>query len=114
MPTAPALTIATAVAIAIPTKCLTAMIASIPLTIAEINRPTLREVRPKKLTNHVMGVTARPRIQPISERFRSGERSRGPQLGMLKNRLTRAGFTVIVATDGAQGMAAASEQPDLV
>jgi CheY-like chemotaxis protein len=34
---------------------------------------------------------------------------------MLKNRLTRAGFTVIVATDGAQGIAmAASEQPDLV
>ena len=34
---------------------------------------------------------------------------------MLKNRLTRAGFTVIVATDGAQGVAmAASEQPDLV
>src|SRR5262245_41673224 len=32
---------------------------------------------------------------------------------MLKNRLTRAGFTVIVATDGAQGIAmAASEQPD--
>jgi hypothetical protein len=26
----------------------------------------------EKLTNHVMGVTARPRIQPISERFRSG------------------------------------------
>ena len=34
---------------------------------------------------------------------------------MLKNRLTRAGFTVVVATDGAQGVAmAASEQPDLV
>jgi two-component system cell cycle response regulator DivK len=34
---------------------------------------------------------------------------------MLKNRLTRAGFTVIVATDGAQGVAmATSEQPDLV
>jgi two-component system cell cycle response regulator DivK len=34
---------------------------------------------------------------------------------MLKNRLTRAGFTVIVATNGAQGVAmAASEQPDLV
>ena len=34
---------------------------------------------------------------------------------MLKNRLTRAGFTVIVATDGAEGVAmAASEQPDLV
>jgi two-component system cell cycle response regulator DivK len=34
---------------------------------------------------------------------------------MLKNRLTRAGFTVIVATDGAQGVAmAASEQPDLI
>ena len=34
---------------------------------------------------------------------------------MLKNRLTRAGFTVLVATDGAQGVAmAASEQPDLV
>src|SRR5262245_60963211 len=26
----------------------------------------------EKLTNHVMGVTARPRVQPISERFRSG------------------------------------------
>jgi CheY-like chemotaxis protein len=34
---------------------------------------------------------------------------------MLKNRLTRAGHTVVVATDGAQGVAmAASEQPDLV
>src|SRR5262245_47148325 len=34
---------------------------------------------------------------------------------MLKSRLTRAGFTVIVATDGAQGIAmAASEQPDLI
>ena len=34
---------------------------------------------------------------------------------MLKNRLTRAGFTVIVATDGTQGVAmAASERPDLI
>ena len=34
---------------------------------------------------------------------------------MLKNRLSRAGFTVIVATGGAQGVAmAASEQPDLI
>jgi CheY-like chemotaxis protein len=34
---------------------------------------------------------------------------------MLKNRLSRAGFTVIVATDGAQGIAmASSEQPDLI
>jgi two-component system cell cycle response regulator DivK len=34
---------------------------------------------------------------------------------MLKNRLARAGFTVIVATDGAQGVAmATSEQPDLI
>ena len=34
---------------------------------------------------------------------------------MLKNRLTRAGFTVVVATDGAQGIAmAVSEQPDLI
>jgi CheY-like chemotaxis protein len=34
---------------------------------------------------------------------------------MLKNRLTRAGFTVIIATDGAQGVAmAASERPDLI
>jgi CheY-like chemotaxis protein len=34
---------------------------------------------------------------------------------MLKNRLSRAGFSVIVATDGAQGVAmAASEQPDLI
>src|SRR5262249_40260696 len=34
---------------------------------------------------------------------------------MLKNRLTRAGFTVLIATDGAQGIAmAASEQPDLI
>jgi len=34
---------------------------------------------------------------------------------MLKTRLTRAGYTVIVATDGEQGVAlAASEQPDLV
>src|SRR5436853_174953 len=31
---------------------------------------------------------------------------------MLKNRLTRAGYTVVVATDGAQGVAmAASERP---
>jgi CheY-like chemotaxis protein len=34
---------------------------------------------------------------------------------MLKNRLTRAGFTVLVATDGAQGIAMArSEQPDVI
>jgi CheY-like chemotaxis protein len=34
---------------------------------------------------------------------------------MLRNRLTRAGHTVVVATDGAQGVAmAASEQPDLI
>ena len=34
---------------------------------------------------------------------------------MLKNRLTRAGYTVVIATDGAQGVAlATSEQPDLV
>jgi CheY-like chemotaxis protein len=34
---------------------------------------------------------------------------------MLKNRLSRAGFTVIVATDGTQGIAmASSEQPDLI
>jgi len=34
---------------------------------------------------------------------------------MLKNRLGRAGHTVIIATDGAQGVAAAaSEKPDLI
>ena len=34
---------------------------------------------------------------------------------MLRNRLTRAGFTVIVATDWAQGVAmATSEKPDLI
>ena len=34
---------------------------------------------------------------------------------MLKNRLSRAGFTVVVATEGAQGIAmATSEQPDLI
>ena len=33
----------------------------------------------EKLTNHVMGVTARPRIQSISERFRSGNGSKGPR-----------------------------------
>ena len=34
---------------------------------------------------------------------------------MLKNRLTRAGFTVIIAPDGEQGIAmATSEQPDLI
>jgi two-component system cell cycle response regulator DivK len=34
---------------------------------------------------------------------------------MLKNRLTRAGYTVVVATDGAQGVAmAASERPDVI
>jgi len=34
---------------------------------------------------------------------------------MLKNRLTRAGFIVVVATDGRQGIAmATSEQPDLI
>lgn len=34
---------------------------------------------------------------------------------MLKNRLARAGFTVVVATDGARGIAmAASELPDLI
>ncbi len=34
---------------------------------------------------------------------------------MLKSRLTRKGFTVLVATDGAQGVAMAiSERPDLI
>lgn len=34
---------------------------------------------------------------------------------MLKNRLTRAGFTVVIAKDGAQGVdMAASERPDLI
>jgi CheY-like chemotaxis protein len=34
---------------------------------------------------------------------------------MLKSRLSRAGYTVIIATDGVQGVAlAASERPDLV
>ena len=34
---------------------------------------------------------------------------------MLKNRLTRAGFTMIIATDGAQGVAmASSERPDMI
>jgi CheY-like chemotaxis protein len=34
---------------------------------------------------------------------------------MLKNRLSRAGFTVLVATNGAEGIAmATSEQPDLI
>ena len=34
---------------------------------------------------------------------------------MLKNRLSRAGFTVVVATDGAQGIAmATSEKPDMI
>ncbi len=34
---------------------------------------------------------------------------------MLQTRLTRAGYTVVIATDGAQGVAmAASERPDLV
>ena len=34
---------------------------------------------------------------------------------VVKSRLTRAGFTVLVATDGAQGVAmAATEQPDLI
>jgi CheY-like chemotaxis protein len=34
---------------------------------------------------------------------------------MLKNRLTRAGFTMIIATDGAQGVAmAVSERPDMI
>jgi two-component system cell cycle response regulator DivK len=34
---------------------------------------------------------------------------------MLKNRLSRAGFTVLVATDGTQGIAmASSEKPDLI
>jgi two-component system cell cycle response regulator DivK len=34
---------------------------------------------------------------------------------VIKSRLSRAGFTVIIATDGAQGVAmAASEQPDLI
>ena len=34
---------------------------------------------------------------------------------MLKNRLARAGFTVVIATNGAHGVAmASSEKPDLV
>jgi CheY-like chemotaxis protein len=34
---------------------------------------------------------------------------------MLKNRLARAGFTILIATDGMQGIAmATSEQPDLI
>jgi two-component system, cell cycle response regulator DivK len=34
---------------------------------------------------------------------------------MLKNRLTRAGFTIVVATDGARGIAmATTEKPDLI
>jgi len=34
---------------------------------------------------------------------------------VVKNRFTRAGFTVLVATDGAQGVAmAAAEKPDLI
>ena len=34
---------------------------------------------------------------------------------MLKNRLTRAGYTMLIATNAAQGIAmAASEQPDLI
>jgi CheY-like chemotaxis protein len=34
---------------------------------------------------------------------------------MLKNRLSRKGFNVLIATDGAQGVAmAASEQPELI
>jgi two-component system, cell cycle response regulator DivK len=34
---------------------------------------------------------------------------------MLKTRLSRAGFSVVVATDGAQGIAmATSEQPDMI
>jgi CheY-like chemotaxis protein len=34
---------------------------------------------------------------------------------MLRNRLARAGFTVVVATDGVQGVAmAGSERPDLI
>ena len=34
---------------------------------------------------------------------------------MLKNRLARAGYTVVVATDGAQGVVmATSERPDLI
>jgi CheY-like chemotaxis protein len=34
---------------------------------------------------------------------------------MLKNRLSRAGFTVVIATNGVQGIAMATfEQPDLI
>lgn len=34
---------------------------------------------------------------------------------VVKNRLTRAGFSVLIATDGAQGVAiAAAEQPNLI
>jgi CheY-like chemotaxis protein len=34
---------------------------------------------------------------------------------VVKNRFTRAGFTILVATDGEQGVAmAATEQPDLI
>ena len=34
---------------------------------------------------------------------------------MLKNRLSRKGYTVLIATDGAQGVAmAAAEQPELI
>ena len=39
----------------------------------------------------------------------------GDNIFMLKNRLIRAGHTVVIATDGAQGVAMAlSERPDMI
>src|SRR5262249_17446804 len=78
---------------------------------------------------HYRKERSRPNAAPTRSRDRQVRQSAGGQrrmkilyvednednVYMLKNRLTRAGFTVVVATDGAQGVAmAASEQPDLV
>jgi len=75
IPTAPALTIATAVTIAIATKCFTAMIASIPLTIAEITSANAPERNAEKFTKHVIGIT--PPLNNSVNRNDSGGRLAG-------------------------------------
>jgi two-component system cell cycle response regulator DivK len=64
--------------------------------------------------NPKLGIITSGRAASIDEKILYVE-DNDDNVYMLKNRLSRAGFTVIVATDGAQGVAmATSEQPDLI